>query len=244
MGGRKAIGRRILPIVVFLAGLGLVVFASVSLWAGWAEDAAARGEYDSLREQMTAATEGDTHTDPPSGARVDMSYFTAINPDFVGWLSIAGMPISYPVVQGEDNAHYLHTTFRGEQNPAGAVFMDYRARQCFVSPVTILYGHNMRDGSMFGALIDYLDADFLREHPRLTIITADGDTLVYEVFYARRAGAWDDVYALDFNDAAQAAEFFATAPSGASRFLVLSTCEGGNDRNSRVVVYAALMEGV
>jgi len=240
--------RRILPLVVFLAGLLLVVFAARALWTGWREDVSARNEYDELRSNFELNIESPAENlpyileSPAEDPRRDMSSFLEINPDFVGWLSIEGTALSYPVVQGQDNELYLTTTFNGERNPAGAIFMDYRALNAFDTPITMLHGHNMRDGSMFTSLPKYLDPEFLSDHPEITIVTAEGETLIYEVFHARRMSAWDPVYTLDFNYAATV-EFFSATPAGTSRILLLSTCTSDGDRNARVLVYAALRTG-
>jgi len=243
--------RQLFPFLVFLIGLLLALFAGRALWTNWRDDIAARNEYADLRESferyLARANEaepgiGGTEVDrngPEATPRVDLSHFSELNPDFVGWISIPGTSVDYPVVQGRDNAFYLETTFMGEWNPAGSIFMDYRARQAFDTPVTVLYGHNMRDGSMFSALPDFLDPAFLRDHAEITILTADGELLIYQIFHARRADDRDLIGTLDFNDPA-AASFFESAPSGSNRFLILSTCPNDGDEHTRVLVYAAL----
>ena len=226
-----------MPIAVFLMGLSLVVFAGGTLWLGWRDDVSARNEYADLRSNFESSAE--LPSGEPTDARIDMSYFSAINPDFVGWIAIGGTSVSYPVVQGQDNEQYLGITFQGERNPAGSVFMDYRMRQAFDTPITMLHGHNMRDHSMFAPLPQYLDPTFLADHLDITIVTADGRALVYEVFHARRTTAWDQIYTLSFNDTATI-ELFETAPDGTRQILLLSTCTSDGDRSARVLVYAAL----
>jgi len=178
----------------------------------------------------------------PDKVNIDMSQFTEINSDFVGWILITGTSVSYPVVQGQNNEIYLATTFSGDRNPAGAIFMDYRTTQAFDASITILHGHNMGDGSMFAPLLGYLDLTFRNDHPEIMIITACGEILIYEVFNARRARAWDRIYALDFNDIEMVATF-ENAPLGTERILLLSTCLSDGDRDARVLVYATLRTG-
>jgi sortase B len=179
-------------------------------------------------------------TESQAEPRLDISQLSEINPDFVGWISIEGTSLSYPVVQGNNNVRYLNTTFGGGRNPAGAIFLDYHAAHGFDTPIAVLYGHNMRNDTMFSPLIEYLDPEFLRDHPEILIMTAAGETLSYQVFYARQAGMRDSIYTLDFNDSNIAVAFFNTAPPETSRFLVLSTCHPYN-RDSRILVYAALV---
>ena len=71
--------------------------------------------------------------------------------------------MDYPVVQGEDNEYYLHHTFRKEANKAGSIFLDHRNRADFTEQRVIIYGHNMKDGSMFSNLKKYQDKTFRKE---------------------------------------------------------------------------------
>jgi SrtB family sortase len=164
--------------------------------------------------------------------------FSEINPDFVGWMVIPGTAIDYPIVRGTDNSLYLHTTFSGTQNPAGTIFMDYRCTEGFATPISLIYGHNMRNGSMFSPLTNYTNQDFMNNNSEIIILTADGHKLVYRIFDTKHTDAWDSVYELDFNDAAN--EFFPA--SDAQRFLILSTCLNSADRNARLLVFAAQNE--
>jgi SrtB family sortase len=166
--------------------------------------------------------------------------FKDMNPDFIGFIVIPGTDINYPVVQGRNNDRYLHTTFNGARNPAGAIFMDYRCADGFHTPISILYGHNMRDGSMFSQLTRFTRNDFLQAHPHIIIITAGGERLQYRIVSVRRTHAWDEVFALDFNDADEAAYFFAHLYEDETRFLVLSTCVGNTGSDERLVVVAVL----
>ena len=245
--------KRILPVLLFVLGFALAAFASFQLWQGHRDDAAAQGEYTELRNMLHAISlpadqahpapdDPDAPDIPPAEERPNpMQGFIDLNPDFAGWISVGGTPIDYPVVRGADNEAYLQTTFNGERNPAGAIFMDYRAVSGFSTPLVILYGHNMRDGSMFASLYRFLDPDFLRQYPHIAIITETGERLVYRIFDVQRTNAWDSVYTLDFHDPHKVAAFFSAAPDGTSRFLLLSTCYG-SDRNARLLVYAALLE--
>lgn len=226
------------------AGVTLITAATHSLLTAGQEYAEAREEYGELRELFSETlAEKTTEQQPESAEGVldiydgedEESPYTfeqllAINPDFVGWLSIDGL-ISYPVVQRDDNSYYMHTTFTGESNPAGAIYMDCRHEQGFSSPVCIIYGHYSKDGFMFSPLHKYRDAAFMEDNPHIRIMTLDKVVLVYRVYAAEVTDAWDSVYDLD-------------APLDMSRVLVLSTCTGSDDKDERLLVYAALDEEV
>jgi len=163
-----------------------------------------------------------------------------LNPDYIGWISIEGV-IDYPVVRGRDNDRYLSVTFAGQRNASGAVFMDYRNAVGFSDNVCILYGHNMRDGSMFAPLKHYLTPAFLEANPYITIMTSDGSLLIYRILAARQTDAWDNVYSLDFTAASDASSGLERTPDDTDRFLLLSTCTNSADRDDRLLVYAVLV---
>ncbi len=93
------------------------------------------------------------------------------NPDTVGWLTIEGTSIDYVVMQSDDNEYYLRRSFYGESTTSGTLFVDYRGD--IVNPTynTIIYGHNMRSGTMFGGLKKYLEEGYLEEHPTINFNT-------------------------------------------------------------------------
>jgi len=242
--------RRGFLVFLFLVGFGLVAFSAWHLIQGHFEYATARTEYDDLREIHSAiAPPADTPTDSsvpsnpaPEPAINPMAPFLEINPDFVGWVQVNGTAVDYPIVRGVDNELYLHTTFSGTGNASGAIFMDYRCINGFDAPVTVLYGHNMRDGSMFASLHQFLDPAFSDRYSEITVMTAAGEPLLYRIFGVQRISAWDPLFGLDFNDAGAVAAFFGVSPT--DRVLVLSTCEAGTDRDWRLVVFGVLLEVV
>ena len=87
--------------------------------------------------------------------KIDFDGLRTINKDIVAWIEIPGIGVDYPVVQGEDNEHYLHYMFDGKENIAGSIFLDFRNKADFTDRKVILYGRNMQDGSMFSHLEKY-----------------------------------------------------------------------------------------
>jgi len=165
---------------------------------------------------------------------------TEINRDFVGWIMIGDF-IDYPVVRGRDNNRYLDTTFSGQKNVSGTIFMDSDNKRGFDETVAVLYGHNMRNGTMFAPLHRYRDRTFMEEHPNILILTLNGELLLYRIFAVRVTDVENRDADLGFSDRATSSGVFRGAPAGSNRYLVLSTCTSVDD-NERLRVYAALVE--
>lgn len=87
------------------------------------------------------------------------------NEDIIGWLSIEGTQVNYPVVQAEDNDFYLRRDFAKQDNKHGVPFADCRVDVSVPSTNIPIYSHNMKDGQMFGELMSYQNLDFYKAHP-------------------------------------------------------------------------------
>jgi len=160
------------------------------------------------------------------------------NPDFIAWLLVLNTGIDYPLVQGNDNDHYLHTTFNGFTNPAGTIFMDFRCRNDFSAPLSLIHGHNMRDGSMFAPLVAYLDPQFQQAHPDIVILTNQGERLDYQVLEVQYTNAWNRVFSTDYDDYDTVAALLYNPPPEGNHLIALATCLQGDDR---IVIYAQLV---
>jgi sortase B len=121
------------------------------------------------------------------------------NDDFMGWLKINGTSIDEPIVQGDDNAHYLEYDYTGAKNYAGAVFLDYKNLGNFYDNHMSLYAHYMEDGTMFHDLHKYKEEDFLTDYP---VITLSGlrETKEYEIFSVHIVSAYDYYLYLNLSD--------------------------------------------
>lgn len=95
------------------------------------------------------------------------------NEDYIGWIYVPLSDISYPVVKSEDNADYLHTNFQKEYNYAGTIFLDCTCLEGLENRHTILYGHNMRIGTMFAGLNKFREEEYALEHPIFWFITPE-----------------------------------------------------------------------
>lgn len=119
-------------------------------------------------------------TSEPSPLFLHYAKLHALNPDFIGWVSIEGTPIDYPVMYTpKDPEYYLHRNFDRQASFAGTPFLD--ARCSLDADNLILHGHNMRNGSMFAAVRHYLDEAFFFQHPLIRFDTLDCRRL-YRIF--------------------------------------------------------------
>ena len=105
---------------------------------------------------------------------IDMERDFAINPDFVGILYVPMLDIRLPMVKAKDNSEYLNKTFEGQKNSSGCIFVDCEAKEGFLDLNTFIYGHNMKNGTMFGNLKRfYREEGLCAADPRFYIFTKD-----------------------------------------------------------------------
>lgn len=102
---------------------------------------------------------------------IDFRKLAEINPDITGWIRIPDTGIDYPIVQSSDNHMYLHKSFNGENADAGCIFMDFEGQKDLRGYNNILYGHNMKNGSMFRDVVRYRDEEYFKAHQYFEIYT-------------------------------------------------------------------------
>ena len=182
--------------------------------------------------------------------RIDFERLEQINADIIGWILFDQNGISYPIVQGADNEEYLAKMADKTPNKAGSIFMDALCAADFMDSHTILYGHNMKDLSMFGKLKLYRQEPKYYEDNRYFTVYVPGKTLRYEIFSWYEAEADDSVYQVGFAADAAFGAFVdqmlarggqntkATADR-TDRILTLSTCSA---QGKRFVVHGKLLE--
>lgn len=190
--------KRLLENVLIGVFLVILMVAGYQLYKIWEVYHEAEEEYQTLQEFVKDPEREPDDTVPEEQpdsveleSTIDFEGLRKINPDIVAWIRIEAAGIDYPVVQGKDNDYYLHHTFRGEPNIAGSIFMDYR-NQGLKDEKVILYGHNMRDGSMF-AKLKKLNVD---DEPIAVIYTSD-DIYHYKLYKEKYVPLTDEIYQLD-----------------------------------------------
>ncbi len=126
--------------------------------------------------------------------QIDYAALSSVNSEFVGVIYIPVLDIKYPVAQTQDNSKYLHTTFEGTYNSSGCIFLDTSASPDFSDRNTFVFGHNMKNGTMFGSLKKFLkDETLCDQNPYIYIYQKD-QVLVYRIFAYYTIPVQDDVY--------------------------------------------------
>lgn len=201
------------------------------------------------QDEEQATPREDTHTQ----IRAGFDQLLAQNPHVVGWITIEDTQIDYPILQADDNEAYMTKNFYGHETRAGSIFLDYRNDITRSDPNYVIYGHRMKDGSMFQHLTKFLEQDFFETHTTFTF-----DTL-YDQYEAEIFAVYQTL--TDFNyiqtnfasdeefehliDEIQSRSLYKTDVDvqPGDQILTLSTCDYKLDaRDGRLVVHAKLSQ--
>lgn len=215
------------PVLIFFCLLlsAAAVLAGINIYSELKKQQKEKDDFAAVSQiaepAVTAAQTESEPTEQPAAER-NIQALIAENADCIGWLSIDGTNISYPVMHTpSDPQKYLRRNFYGKYSQSGVPFLDGR---CDIQSTNlIIYGHNMRNGTMFSNLKRYMDGDFLNAHRTVKFETADGIRYftVTKVLRTDITDAW-------YNRI--------TAEDG--RCLVLSTCYGSG-KAGRLLIIAA-----
>ena len=169
--------------------------------------------------------------------------------DYVAWITIDDTSIDFPVMQGENNMEYLNLNPYGEYSLSGSIFLDCRNSADFSDDYSILYGHHMEYGKMFGALDDFWDESYMKEHSIGTLIVGRDGSKVYDlgVFACMKVNVYDNK-ALDPESLANIEELISNEASyintdinKSDHILALSTCTEPVSDN-RLLVFCYVYE--
>ena len=195
-------------------------------------------------------------TEPPETVPVTMPFSVDFeklwrkNDDIVGWIYSEGTPIDYPIVQAADNDYYLRRMLNKRYNVAGSIFMDYRSASDLSDPLTVIYGHNMKNSKMFGTLTEYGKEGYYNAHPSLWILTPAGGFRI-DIVAGFDLGPNDAIYQYPNSEEEMSSwlDVLADHPSDftscetigeGDRVIMLSTCSYAFD-NARYVLVGKLV---
>lgn len=166
------------------AVLIVTAISKAGAFGGYIERWKTQKDYEKLalevKQEETAGTEvnqrndnfvSETETKPSYISPVDFKKLAAVNPDVVGWITIPNTNIDYPIVQCSDNETYLNKSFDGKEAKAGSIFLDFESQKELRGCNTVLYGHHMKNGTMFKDVVLYKDEDYFKEHQYFEIYT-------------------------------------------------------------------------
>ena len=179
---------------------------------------------------------------------VDFDALREINPDIVGWIYIEDTNINYPIAQGPDNSYYLSHMYNKQWDGYGCIFMDYLNSSDFSDPNSVIYGHHMKNGSMFHDLDGYKGQEFYETHKTAYLLTPEKNYQII-LFAGYVASLKDDAWKVDFSEeefelwymkAIERSCFDSgIVPTPQSKIITLSTCSY-EFNNARFVVLGIL----
>lgn len=216
------------PVLIFFCLLlsAVAVIAGVNIYSELKERQKEKEDFaavSQIAEPTVTAAQTESEPAEQSAAERNIQALIAENSDCIGWLTIDGTNISYPVMYTPSEPQkYLRRSFYGQYSQSGVPFLDGRCD--LQSTNLIIYGHNMKNGTMFSDLKKYVGRDFLNAHRTVKLETADGvqTFTVTEVLKTNTSDAWYDRIAAE----------------DGNRCLVLSTCYG-SDKDGRLLIIAA-----
>ena len=263
----------LIPTVLFIS---MIVFGGLFLRDSL-EYRAAEDEYASLQDHIVISEEPkkeapkkekageEEFDDEPEEEPVDLLHphfqidygaLSGVNADFTAVLHVPALSITYPVVKSKDNEEYLHRTFEGKVNFAGSIFLDANAKGSYDHKNTFIFGHNMKNGTMFGKLKYFLRDDQLaNSNPYVFLCRPEGITR-YRIFSYYLTTVESPIYN-DFEgdkgydqylSLIQRLSSYRNYPKDSIDFsqrpdiITLSTCSGPSGGNQRFIVQAALEE--
>ena len=243
--------RRILGVILLVlavACLGGLVYYKVSQSSK--EDVYQKVQKTAVDEEKKQE-EGPEYVSP-----IDFEELQKLNADIYAWIEIPGTAINYPVVQSpNDDGYYLNHTIEGKEGYPGAIYTERQNAKDFSDYNTVIYGHNMKDGSMFMGLHAYEDPQYLKEYNEVIIYTPNHQ-YTYRIFAAVIYNNSHILNSYDFENEEQRQLYLDSIYASRtmqssiddsvevdtqSKLLTLSTCIGGQP-NQRFLVEAVLTD--
>lgn len=171
------------------------------------------------------------------------------NEEIIGWINIPYTDVNYPILKHNDNSFYLNHSIDKSKNKAGWIFMDYRNEIIRDDKNIIIYGHNRKDGTMFGSLKNILKESYLKNKEKYIYVSTPENDYRYEIFSAYYINTTDDYLKIDFNDyeysewlnliTNRSMHDFKTNVDVNDSILTLSTCY---TNSKKLVVHAKMSE--
>ena len=248
---KKKGGSNIVSNIILVIAIVVFAVSAYKLYGIFSEYNKGDKEYQKIQDLVINTDKKDDTKEETFS--VDFEKLLEMNSDVVGWIRFdEPSEINYPVVQGRDNEEYLKRTFEANTNKLGTLFVDVNNPGDSSGRNTFIYGHNMKNGSMFAQLLKYKDDSFYKEHPYFYIYTPDGKVRTYEIFSAGVVKDTSDSYIMEYADDAafqtyidyikqQSAYPTSAEVTTASKIVSLSTCTNVRD-DERFLVHGVMIK--
>lgn len=237
-GLAASIGNRLLYLAAEVLILSMLLYGGYSLWENF------RIEQNAFVSEKLLRYKPGTESGTAGFAELQ-----ALNPDVKAWLTIEGTHMDYPVLQGETDLDYINRDVYGEFSLSGSIFLSCLNSPDFSDGYSLIYGHHMENGAMFGDVTRFTEAVYFQEHPEGELRMAH-ETWELELFACLETDAYDrrvydcgretDREALLSYIREHAVQYRETGVTAADRILALSTCADETETNGRVLVFGRL----
>lgn len=252
----------ILLTLALIVAIAVFCFAAYNLYHIYTEYKKGTDEYNQIEQMAVTDRDPDKQGEvagpdaqPQPPINVDFDKLRSVNEDVVGWIYVEALDgLSYPVVKGKDNSTYLHQTYEKNYNFAGTIFVDYENSGDFSDCNTLVYGHNMKNGSMFGHLKKFVESDETYKKSKYFWILTPEKNYRYEIISAYTTGVNSDTYTL-FKGPGEEFEQYLQKIKGYSeiqteeneltikdKIVTLSTCTG--NESTRFIVQGKRVNSV
>lgn len=191
--------RKIFENIIFIIAICVFVFSGYKIFSYWKENQISSSINKEVIDKAVEIIEEEKTEDRFS---VDFEALWEENEDIVAWIYCPDTPINYPVLQANDNDYYLRRLLNGEYNIAGTIFMDYRNSSDFSDYNTMIYGHNMKNNTMFGSIHKYQNQSYYDEHKIIYVITPN-QKYELKLFSGYLTDANSDIYEVPMDETQQ-----------------------------------------
>ena len=243
-GKRLKINKRrkvILNLIIYLLLFSMLIYSGIKIYKWYRDKEKNKEISEEIKDTIIVQNDKDEYT-------VDFNKLKEQNNETIAWINVNNTDIKYPIVKTKDNSFYLNHSFDKSKNSAGWIFADYKNKFDNTDKNIVIYGHNMRDGSMFGSMLNILDAKWYEneENTNITLYT-ENEKCIYKVFSIYKIENEDYYIKTEFKNDNEFEEFvknlkkrsikdFNVDISKDDNILTLSTC--ANNNKYRIVLHA------
>ena len=236
--------RIIINCIIYLILICILIYSSSKIFVWYKDNKNTKEIEEKINESVTVEKNEQNQEE----YNVDFTKLKAQNNETVAWLKVNNTNIEYPVVKAKDNDFYLTRSFDKSNNSVGWIFADYKNKFDGTDKNIVVYGHNRRDGSMFGTLKNILQPDWYNNEDNLNVMfNVENENCIYRVFSVYQIEKEDYYITTNFNNNDEFEIFLKTIKKRSIKdfgievskddtILTLSTC--ANNNKYRVVLHA------